>query len=101
MSFGVDTDAMQRSAGMIGVAAEHLDALLERMRADVNDMLGGWKGAGATAHRDLHVRYEADVAAINKNLRQMQVALQQTHQLYTTQETEQAGDHIAMRNRIV
>ncbi|WP_375500235.1 WXG100 family type VII secretion target [uncultured Jatrophihabitans sp.] len=100
MSFGVDTDAMQRSAGQIGAAAEQLDALLSKMRTDVNEMLSGWSGAGASAHRDLHARYEADVVAINKNLRQMQAALQRTHGLYVNQENEQSGDHVAMRTTI-
>jgi hypothetical protein len=31
----------------------------------------------------------------------MQAALQQTHQLYVQQETEQSGDHISMRNKIL
>jgi WXG100 family type VII secretion target len=101
MGFGVDTDAMAAAAGKIGVAAEQLDALLSKMRADVNEMLAGWSGAGASAHRDLHARYEADVVAINTNLREMQAALQQTHQLYVQQETEQSGDHISMRNKIL
>ena len=101
MGFGVDTDAMARAAGKIGVAAEQIDALLSRMRTDVNEMLGGWSGDGASAHRDLHTRYEADVVAINRNLREMQAALQQTHQLYVRQETEQSNDHVSMRNQIL
>ena len=100
MSFGVDTDAMQRAAGQIGVAAEQIDTLLSKMRTDVSQMLGGWAGAGARAHRDLHARYEADVTAINTNLRQMQAALQQTHGLYVQQESAQNSDHGAMRNQI-
>ena len=101
MGFAVDTDAMAASASKIAVAAEQLDALLSRMRADVNEMLGGWSGAGASAHRNLHARYEADVVAINRNLREMQAALQQTHQLYLRQETEQSNDHVSMRNQIM
>ena len=64
-------------------------------------MLAGWAGGGADAHRSLHQRYEADVVAINTNLHEMQAALQQTHQLYVRQETEQHSDHITMRNEIV
>lgn len=101
MSFGVDTEAMARGAAMIGVAAEQLDAMLTAMRNDVNDMLAGWSGEGADAHRDLHQRYEGDVVAINTNLRQMQAALQQTHDLYVRQELEQHGDHVSMRSQIL
>jgi WXG100 family type VII secretion target len=100
MSYGVDTDAMQRSAGQIGVAAEQIDTLLGKMRTDVNEMLAGWSSAGARAHRDLHARYEADVLAINQNLKQMQAALMRTHALYTNQENEQSGDHVVMRTTI-
>ncbi|WP_375487556.1 WXG100 family type VII secretion target [uncultured Jatrophihabitans sp.] len=100
MSYGVDTDAMQRSAGQIGVAAEQIDTLLGKMRADVNTMLEGWSGGGAAAHRSMHARFEADVVAINTNLRQMQAALQQTHALYLNQENAQNSDHIGMRNTI-
>ena len=64
-------------------------------------MLGGWRGNGADAHRDLHARYDADVVAINRNLREMQAALQKTHSLYVTQETEQNSDHTVMRNTIL
>jgi WXG100 family type VII secretion target len=101
MSFGVDTDTMAGGAAKIGLAAEQIDALLNKMRADVNEMLAGWSGDGATAHRNMHERYEADVTAINTNLREMQAALEQTQQLYVRQETEQQGDHLNMRNQIL
>ncbi|MDT4928963.1 MAG: hypothetical protein QOF92_1830 [Pseudonocardiales bacterium] len=101
MSFGVDTDAMASGAAKVGLAAEQIDALLNSMRTDVNDMLGGWSGEGASAHRDLHQRYEADVTTINTNLREIQAALQHTHQVYLRQETEQHGDHLSMRNQII
>lgn len=101
MSFAVDTDAMSNAAAEVGLAAEQIDTLLSKMRTDVNEMLGGWSGNGADGHRDLHARYEADVVAINRNLREMQAALQQTHSLYLTQETEQNSDHTVMRNQIL
>ena len=101
MTFGVDTDTMASGAARIGVAAERIDDLLSRMRADVNEMLGGWAGEGADAHKGLHERYERDVVAINNNLRAMQEALMQTHSVYVRQETEQQGDHISMRSQIV
>lgn len=101
MSFGVDTDTMAAGASKIGLAAEQIDALLTAMRKDVNVMLEGWRGGGASAHRDLHARYEQDVVAINQALREMQAALQQTHQVYVRQENEQHGDHVVMRNTIL
>jgi len=101
MSFGVDTEAMASGAAKIGVAAEQIDSILSKIRQDVATMLEGWKSDGATAHKDLHLRFDADVVTINSNLREMQAALQNTHQLYVRQETEQNSDHIAMRNTIV
>ncbi len=101
MNFAVDTDTMSSAATKIGLAAEQIDTLLSRLRTDVNEMLGGWSGNGADGHRELHTRYDADVVAINRNLREMQAALQQTHSLYVTQETEQNSDHTVMRNQIL
>lgn len=101
MTFGVDTETMASGAARIGVATERIDDLLNRMRADVNEMLGGWSGDGADAHRQLHARYEADVVAINRALREMQDALMQTHSIYVRQETAQHGDHVSMRGQIV
>jgi WXG100 family type VII secretion target len=100
MSFGVDTDAMARAAGQIGAAADEIDGVLGKLRTDVGTMLEGWRSDGATAHERMHARFEADVVAINTNLRQMQTALQSTHTLYVTQETEQTNDHVGMRNTI-
>lgn len=101
MTFGVDTETMAGGAARIGVAAERIDDLLNRMRADVNQMLGGWSGEGADAHRGLHMRYEADVVAINENLRIMQEALLQTRSIYLNQENEQQNDHVSMRGQIL
>lgn len=101
MAFGVDTELMASGAAKVGLAAEQIDAVLGAMRKDVNDMLRGWRSDGANAHRDLHERYERDVLAINRALRDIQVALEQTHALYVRQETEQHGDHIVMRNTIL
>jgi WXG100 family type VII secretion target len=100
MSFAVDTDAMQRAAGQIGSAADEIDGVLGKLRQDVTQMLNGWQSDGATAHERMHARFEADVIAINGNLRQMQNALQSTHALYVTQETDQNSDHVGMRNTI-
>jgi WXG100 family type VII secretion target len=100
MSFAVDTDAMQRAAGQIGSAADEIDGVLGKLRQDVTQMLQGWQSDGATAHERMHTRFEADVRAINTNLRQMQTALQSTHALYVTQETDQNNDHVGMRNTI-
>jgi ESAT-6 family protein len=99
-SFGVDTDAMASSAGKVAVAAEHIDALLTKMRTDINEMLGGWSGNGANAHKDLHERYENDVRTINTTLREIHEALLQTHRTYTHQENAQRSDHVVMRNQM-
>lgn len=100
MSFGVDTDAMAAGAAKIGLAAERIDDVLAKIREDVTAMYGGWRSDGAAAHQKMHARFERDVVTINTNLRQMQEALQNTHQLYVTQETLQNDDHVAMRNTI-
>ena len=100
MSFGVDTDAMQRAAGQIGTAADEIDGVLGKLSQDVAQMLKGWQSDGASAHAKMHARFEADVRTINTNLRQMQTALQNTHALYVTQETDQNNDHVGMRNTI-
>jgi len=100
MSFGVDTEAMASAASKIGIAAERIDDILAKIRDDVATMLGGWQSDGATAHEDMHRRFDQDVVTINTNLREMQEALQNTHQLYVQQETLQNSDHVNFRNRI-
>jgi len=100
MSFGVNTEAMASAASKIGLAAEQIDNVLGKIRADVATMLSGWQSDGATAHKNMHSRFDEDVVTINTNLREMQAALQNTHQLYTQQESMQNSDHVGMRNTI-
>lgn len=96
----VDTEVMAASATKIANAVDEIDGLLNLLAQDANTMLDGWRGDAATAHRDMHERFQQDAARIRDSLRDMHDALLRTHTSYVTQETEQTNDQTVAAGQI-
>jgi WXG100 family type VII secretion target len=97
----VDTEVMATSAGKIASAIEDIDNVLVLLNSDVNEMLGGWGGDAADAHRNLHMRFQDDASKIRNSLLEIYNALSRTHATYVTQEQEQSNDHVVAANQII
>jgi WXG100 family type VII secretion target len=97
----VDTEVMASSATKIASAIDDIDNVLVLLNNDVNEMLGGWGGDAADAHRDMHLRFQGDASKIRNSLLEIYNALSRTHATYVTQELEQTDDHVVAANQIV
>jgi WXG100 family type VII secretion target len=97
----VDTDVMATSATRIGDAIDEIDGVLTLLNGDVNDMLAGWSGDAADAHRDMHIRFQNDALRINNSLTTIYEALLRTHATYVTQEADQTTDGATSAGQIL
>lgn len=96
----VDTEAMAAAAAKIDGAREEINALLGRLRGDVDVLLASWSGPAAEAHLAMHQRFDRDANAILTSLGEMHAGLLRTHATYVQQEGEQRVDHVVLSDQI-
>ena len=82
-------EAMAQGAAKVDEAANQIQGHINNLRAEVETMMGGWRGEAASAFVQVHDAFEQQATRINTALRQMHEALVSTHRTYGTQESTQ------------
>lgn len=87
--YTTDQEAMAHGAAKVGEAAARIQGVLGRLRAEVDTMMGGWRGEAAAAFMQVHGAFEEQADRINNALHHMHEALLATHRTYGAQESTQ------------
>jgi WXG100 family type VII secretion target len=98
--YTITEEAMARGAGTVATAADQVQACIAGLRAEVETMLGGWRGQAAASFGQAHCAFEQRASRINAALRQMHEALTATHRTYSTQEAHESGSLSAIAARM-
>ncbi len=93
-------EAMAQGAVKVDDAATAIQGHISSLRAEVETMLGGWRGEAAGAFVQVHDAFEQQANKINNALRQMHDALLATHRTYGTQETDQTQSLTGLAGQI-
>jgi WXG100 family type VII secretion target len=87
--YSTSQEAMAQGAVKVDDATNQIQGHISNLRAEVETMMGGWRGEAAGSFVQVHDAFEQQAAKINNALRQMHEALLSTHQTYCTQESNQ------------
>ena len=93
-------EAMAQGAVKVDDAATQIQGHISNLRAEVETMLGGWRGQAAGAFVQVHDAFEQQANKINNALRQMHDALLSTHRTYGTQESDQTQSLTGLAGQI-
>jgi WXG100 family type VII secretion target len=87
--YSTSQETMAQGAVKVDDATNQIQGHISNLRAEVETMMGGWRGEAAGSFVQVHDAFEQQAAKINNALRQMHEALLSTHQTYGTQESNQ------------
>lgn len=82
-------ETMAQGAARVDEASNQIQGHISNLRAEVDTMMGGWRGEAAGAFVQVHDAFDQHATRINTALRQMHEALRATHAIYGMQETTQ------------
>jgi WXG100 family type VII secretion target len=91
---------MQQGANKVQEAHQQVQGLIQTLRGEVEQMMGGWGGQAASAFVQVHEAFEGQAGKINTALDRMHRALVSTHSTYGTQESDQSQTFTNMTGNI-
>jgi WXG100 family type VII secretion target len=78
--YSTSQETMAQGAVKVDDATNQIQGHISNLRAEVETMMGGWRGEAAGSFVQVHDAFEQQAAKINNELRQMHEALLSTHQ---------------------